>query len=321
VPVSWPPEVDEVLAGDLTAALVYVTPAGGAVATAVAPIGLRDPDAGTVTFTTSLGFGQKLERIRKNPKVALVFHAREHGFCDRPLYVVVQGTAEFTIEPDQQLLDEVVQPAATRHLGPPKSGRLFWDRWLREYYADRVPVEVSVERITVWPDLEARGEPTVHGSPRPGDASPQNPPKKGTTPRVPVERAARRLAKLPHSLLAFTEADGFPTAVPVDVGEGASDGIRMTSAPGLIPAGGRRAGILSHSYHPKLIGLEARQHTGWVEADSDGAIYSPHTEQGFKAPANKTVLLFFNGLLAKRGLKKARREGRLERTADTAAAS
>src|SRR3954452_11716244 len=89
VPVSWPPEVDEVLAGDLTAALVYATPAGGAVATAVAPIGLRDAGAGTVTSTTSLGLPRKLERIRRNPKIALAYHAREHGFCDRPLYVIV----------------------------------------------------------------------------------------------------------------------------------------------------------------------------------------------------------------------------------------
>jgi hypothetical protein len=137
---------------------------------------------------------------------------------------------------------------------------------------------------------------------------------------VPVERAAGRLKKLPHVLLAYTEADGFPTAVPVEVGEGASDGIRLTAAPGTIPAGGRRAGILSHHYHPQLIGLEARQHTGWLETDADGATYAPHTEQGFKAPANKTLLLFFNGLLAKRGLKKARREGRLKEAAGSGSA-
>jgi hypothetical protein len=65
MPVSWPDDVDQILGGDLTAALAYVTPARGAVATAVAPIGLRDRVAGTVTFTTSLGFGKKLERIKR----------------------------------------------------------------------------------------------------------------------------------------------------------------------------------------------------------------------------------------------------------------
>ena len=83
MPITWPDSVDEIIGGDLTAALAYVTPAGGAVVTAVAPVGLRDRAAGTVTFTTSLGLGRKLERIARNPRVALAYHAREHGFADR----------------------------------------------------------------------------------------------------------------------------------------------------------------------------------------------------------------------------------------------
>ena len=54
---------------------------------------------------------------------------------------------------------------------------------------------------------------------------------------------------------------------------------------------------------PKLIGLETRQHTGWLQ---DG-VYAPHTAGGFKAPANKTLLLLGNGYLARRGLKRAQR--------------
>ena len=65
--------------------------------------------------------------------------------------------------------------------------------------------------------------------------------------------------------------------------------------------------MLAHSYRPKLIGLAARQHTGWLTVDEEGALYAPHTESGFRAPANKTALLLANGLLAKRGLRKARR--------------
>lgn len=72
----WSELDDGIIGGDLTAALAYVTPAGGAVVTAVAPIGLRDREAGTVAFTTSLGFGRKLDRIDENPRVALAYHAR-----------------------------------------------------------------------------------------------------------------------------------------------------------------------------------------------------------------------------------------------------
>jgi hypothetical protein len=309
VAVSWPDEVDEVLDGDLTAGLAYVTPAGGTVVTAVAPIGLRDREAGAVTFTTSLGFGRKLERIRREPRVALGYHAREHGFSTSPLYVLVQGRAEFTTTPDRAYIDDVVAPQAERHLGPRKRGRLFWDRWLREYYAERVPVIVTVERVTTWPDLRCGGEPAVIGAPAAPQPAAQSRPAKGTGPRVDSRRAAARLRRLPDRLLGFVDGDGYPTIVPVEVAEGGEAGIELSAEPGLIPPGGRRAGLLGHEYRPQLIGLEARQHTGWLDRAGESTVYAPHTEAGFRAPPNKTLLLFFNGLLAKRGLRQARRAG------------
>src|SRR3954469_23906351 len=146
----WDDHTDAILDGDLTAALAYVTPAGGAVATPVAPLGLRDRDAGAVTFTASLGFGRKLERIKRDPRVTLAYHARDHGFSSSPRYVLVQGRARIVEEPDRAWI-ESIQPAVTRHLGPPRTGP-FWDRWLSAYYADRIPIHVDVERIVAWPD-------------------------------------------------------------------------------------------------------------------------------------------------------------------------
>src|SRR4051794_20547637 len=164
--VQWPDAVDEVIGGDLTAALAYVTPAGGAVVTAVAPIGMRDRQAGTVAFTTSLGFGRKLDRGKEKPKVALAYHAREHGFASEPRFVLVQGTASYDAHPDRAVLENVVGPASTRFMGPPRRGP-FWDRWLRVYYADRLLVTVQVERVLSWPDLACAGERDVVGAPAP----------------------------------------------------------------------------------------------------------------------------------------------------------
>jgi hypothetical protein len=306
--VTWPDDVDDVLAGDLTAALAYVTPAGGAVVTAVSPVGLRDRAAGTVTFTTSLGLGKKLKRIKSDPHVALAYHAREHGFSQSSKYVLVQGMASAKLPPDRDYLETVVRPHATRFMGPPKEG-FFWDRWLQEYYSDRVPVDVVVERIVVWPNLSCDGEPTIIGSPRPGPAPSQAAPAKGAGPRVDTERAAKRLQKLEHHLLAHVEGDGFPAVVPVEVAGADGAGLRVTAAGGLLPEGSRRAGVLAHEYRAGLVGFSARQHTGWLEVDGDrsAGLYAPHTEQGISAPANKTLLLLANGLLAKRGLRKARR--------------
>jgi hypothetical protein len=307
--VTWSDEVDDVIGGDLTAAVAYGTPAGGAVVTAIAPVGLRDRERGTVGFTTSLGFGKKLERLQRDPRIALAYHARDHGFASGSSYVLVQGRAHVVDVPDRDWLENVLRPNVVRFMGEPASGRV-WDRWLRGYYADRVPVEVQVERILVWPTLSASGAPEVVGTPLPeARPEPQSSPKNGTGPRLDAERAARRMAKQPHKLLAFRGGDGLPMIVPVSVDAGAPDGLHLHASPGLIPPGGRRAGIIGHSYRPKLIGLGARQHTGWLHgADAAGrALYAPHTASSFDAPPNKTLLLLANGYMAKRNLKKARR--------------
>ncbi|MGH2910920.1 MAG: pyridoxamine 5'-phosphate oxidase family protein [Solirubrobacteraceae bacterium] len=295
----WSDADDAIIGGDLTAALAYVTPAGGSVVTPVAPIGLRDREAGTVSFTTSLGFGRKLKRIERDPHVALAYHAREHGFASEPRFVLVQGRASYDASPDPTVLAEKVRPASERFMGAPRTG-WFWDRWLSAYYADRVLVTVQVERVVSWPDLACQGEPSVTGNPLPAEPpSPQVEPKNGSGPRVDVQRTATRLHKLPHILLGYVQSDGFPTLVPVGIGGTSASGMEITGPS--LPPGGRRAGLMAHRYEKQLIGLETRQHTGWLQ---DG-IYAPHTEGGFRAPANKTLLLLANGFMARRGLKRA----------------
>jgi hypothetical protein len=299
----WSDTEDQIIGGDLTAALAYLTPAQGAVVTPVAPLGLRDREAGTVTFTTSLGFGRKLDRIKENPNVALAYHAREHGFAESPAFVLVQGRASYDAKPDTAVLEERIRPASTRFMGPPKTG-VFWDRWLSAYYADRVLVEVKVDRVISWPDARCKGPATVTGPALPeGEPPSQEPPQGGAGPRMESVAAARKLAKLRHALLGYRGADGYPLVAPVGIGIGSERGITLT---GPLPAGGRRAGLLAHSYEPQLIGLETRQHTGWLQ---DG-VYAPHTDGGFRAPPNKTILLLANGFMARRGLKQARALGR-----------
>jgi hypothetical protein len=273
---------------------------------AVAPIGLRDREAGTVGFTTSLGFSRKLERIARDPRVALAFHAREHGTAGSPRYVLVQGRAR-VVETPSPAERALVQEHAEPRMGPARRGPL-WDRWLREYYAVRVPVWVHVERLTWWPDLRCAGTPSTSGSAAAADPpASQAAPGNGTGPRIDVARAARRVRGTAHALLGYAGSDGFPVIVPIEVeGEGA-DGLRLSAAAPL-PPGARRAGLLGHSYRPQLVGLESRAYTGWLEVGEDGrALYAPHTEAGYRAPASRTGLLLLNGLLAKRGVRQARR--------------
>jgi len=304
--VTWDDETDAILDGDLTAALGYRTPLGGTVVQAVAPIGLRDRAAGEAGFTTSLGFSKKLVAFARDPRVALAFHAREHGTATSPRYLLVQGRATVVERPSAAEVAEVAALAAAR-LGPPKRG-VFWDRWLREYYQVRVPVRVAVERIVTWPDLRCEGPPVVAGPALPEAPPPaQRVPRGGTGPRVDAARAGARVRGCAHALLGFDGADGWPVVVPVEVTAADATGLRLRAAAPL-PAGGRRAGLLGHSYRPQLVGLEARQYTGWLEVGDDGTgLYAPHTENGYRAPANKTLLLLLNGLLAKRGVRQAAR--------------
>jgi hypothetical protein len=102
VGVSWPAGADEVIKADITAAAAYLTPAGGAVVTSVAPCGIGDRGQGLLGFTTSFGFGKKLERIVADPHVALAYHAREHGFSASPAFVLAQGTASVDLTPSRQ---------------------------------------------------------------------------------------------------------------------------------------------------------------------------------------------------------------------------
>jgi hypothetical protein len=208
--------------------------------------------------------------------------------------VLVQGIARYDAAPDPTVLADVVRPASTRFMGPPATGP-FWDRWLAAYYADRVLVTIDVHRVISWPDLRCAGAPEVTGAPLPtaGPAS-QRAPRNGTGPRVDVARVARRLDAVAHRLLGYAGADGFPVVVPVAINGHTGQGITLT---GPVPPGSRRAGLLGHSYRQRLIGLETRQHTGWL---SDST-YAPHTETGFRAPPNKTLLLLANGLMARRG--------------------
>ena len=309
--VGWNGTVDDVLRGDVTAALAYVTPAGGAVATAVAPCGTADREAGRVGFTTSLGFGKKLERIVHDPHVALAYHAREHGGSAASAFVLVQGRATVELAPSEERL-EAFAPQAERYLGEIKRGPI-WDRLLREYYAERVFVDIDVDRIVAWPDLDAAGEPVVFGRPRQGPPLPQAPPKQGAGPRVDVDAVAGRLARLPHRVLAYRGEDGFPVVVPVDLAGHSSQGLRLVDSP-VLPPGGRRAGLLAHAYRPQLVGLATQVLTGWLDVAADGsATYAPHTAKGFAAPPNKRLLLVTNGLMAKYGLRKARHDHVAER--------
>ncbi|MFB8383847.1 hypothetical protein [Streptomyces rubiginosohelvolus] len=248
-PLRWSDTAHEVLSGDLNAAVAYVTPAGGTVVVTVSPLGLTDRAAGRIGFTTSLGFPRKLERILRDPRVALAYHTREHGFARPEDYVLAQGDAEVDMRPSPQRLDGALD-ASDRFFGQGKSGRA-WDWLLHEYRQARVYVDVDVRRMATWPDLAAYGPQEVTGPAWPDAPAEQRAPKSGTAPRVDVAKLSRKINPLPYRLLAYRGADGCPVEI---VGRDHT-GFRLLSPPGLLPPGGRRVGLLAHSFRPQNVSL------------------------------------------------------------------
>jgi hypothetical protein len=309
VSVSWSDEVDEILAGDLAAGFAYLTPAKGVVITPMAPLGLRDREAGTVTLSTSLGLWKKLDRIRGNSGVAVAYHAREHGLTDRPGFVLVQGRASFSITPDRAWLESIT-PEWDRFLGPRSSGPI--GRLLDVYYWQRIAITITVERIVAYPDDAAGEEREVFGSPPAPPPAPQDAPRGGTEPRVDAARLAAHAKRLPHTLLGWCGSEELPEVVPASVVEAGSEGVRLMVPPGSVPPGGRRAGLTSHLFRPRMLGQEQRIHTGWVSSEGAGrALYSPHTKAGYPLPPSKALFTVACASLATR-MRAARKAGLAE---------
>ncbi len=290
----WSEHVDNVLASDRVVMLVYATPASGAVLLPVNNFALRDRAAGTISaVNSSVGAWRKLERIRREPRIALAYHTRAHSEGEDPRFVLVQGRA--ALGPP---VPEYPSKLGERweRFEPWSRTPALWRRWQRAY-ALRVQIDVTVERMSVWPDLACAGVPEVTGAPLPVAApTPQRPPAKGTAPRLDSRRAARRAARLPHVLLGWVGADGYPAAAPVEILGGDDEGIELHAPRGLVPQGARRAGLTAHWFSRDSIGQNQRKHTGWLQAPHPdearfphgGAgkrlLYAPHTQSNYRFP-------------------------------------
>jgi hypothetical protein len=287
MPTGWPDSIDEIFASDQVVMLASVTPAQGVVLSPVTNFALRDREAGTVSVNSSISASKKLERIARHPNVALAFHTREHSRTTRPEYVLVQGAAS--------LSDPITNYPATipenwEQFAGPRENAL-WQWWMGTY-STRVNIAVRVQRIMVWPDLAARGSMAVHGAPAPVPPAPSQPqPERGIGPRVDTRRAADRLARLPHVLLGWVDADEFPFVARVEIDGTQEDGISLRASAPLLPEGERRAGLTAHAFTRHVVGQHQRVHTGWLRTtpNQSEAVYAPHTTFGYHMPPSKLV--------------------------------
>ena len=285
--------------------LAHTTPAGGVILSPLSNFAIHDRDAGTAAVNSSIAMWGKLERMRRNPRVALAFHTRSHSLSDRPEYVLVQGNATVGGHDWHAALGEEWERVG----GQPLDTGRFWNWWLRDYH-DRVNIVASVERVVVWPDVACRGARQVLGTALPeSPPDAQKPPGRGTGPRVRHRAVARRVRRLPHVLLGWTGADGFPVVVPVTVRETLPEGIVLDDPAGLVPPGGRRAGLTTHSFSRHVYGQEQHRHTGWLERTGERVVYAPHTRASYRWPASRVIFNAVAGYGTRRGMRRAQRAG------------
>jgi hypothetical protein len=101
--------------------------------------------------------------------------------------------------------------------------------------------------------------------------------------------------------------------VPITITSADGGGLSVRTAGPVLPAGGRRAGVLGHKFYEHVAGLTSRQYTGWLTVDAGDAstgIYAPHTERNLVIPHSKTIALLLNGLAATTTYRAAQKAGR-----------
>jgi hypothetical protein len=274
----------------------------------MSPLGLRDRERGTLTVTTSLGLWKKVARLKRDPAVAVAFHAREHGHSQSSDFVLVQGRATVPERPDREWLESITGQWE-RFLGPRETG---WRAKLMEvYYWERIGIEIQIERIVRWDNLACAGRPEVIGAPLPAEpAAPQSEPKNGTGPREDSGKAARYCERLPHTLLGWRDADGLPMLVAARASGSGPGGVQLEIEAGNVPPGGRRAGLTAHAFAARMHGQEQRIYTGWLTSEGgSAATYAPHTLAGNKLPESRLLFDVGAGVATRIGLRNGRKAG------------
>lgn len=300
--------LEGILDGDFVVGLAQVTPLRGVVVSPVNSAGW-DAETSTFSFTSDLAAFKKLRRLERNPQVAVVFHTREHGTAEGGEYVLVQGDASFSWYPDREALAPFYERPGTA-LGPENLGGVFWDWWLGPFWWERIVVRVHAQRVIAFPDAECSGPASVFGSAEPSaEPEPQQPPAKGTEPRVDVDSTARALRKLEHRLLGWVGADGYPVVVPVQIGATESRGMTLTAPAGSVPDHGRRAGLTGHTFTAGTLGQRQTALTGWLEKDGKTLYYAPHTQLTYMIPPSRAVWRVVMGAVTRIGHERARRDG------------
>ena len=206
---------------------------------AVAPIGLRDRDRGTSASPPRSASRKKLDRIRSEPRVALAYHAREHGDADRRGVRARPGPRRAGRATDARASARSCAARPSSHLGARPQRTASGTAGCASTTWSGSRSGCTWTGSPVWPDLRCAGEPELFGLPPAAPPDPQRAPAKGTGPRRGHEAGRRGGCSRPRTCCSLTwPSDGYPAIGPVDIRATDATGVELSAAPGVDP--GRR---------------------------------------------------------------------------------
>ena len=263
--------------------------------------------APTIDVTTGLGYPKKADDAARNPLVALLFSDPTGSGLPAGTQVLVQGTAEvddrdLDANRERYWRESGEKLPGSRDMHPPKLLR-----GLFGWYYTRIYVKVRPERVFVWHDGEATGEPEVHGAHleevRSGHSEepfePRANPEGGEISwDGRIEELGRRHGT---GVLAWVAPDGFPLAVRVPVSSDAgARRITIGAAPAGVPVAEGRACLVAHAHDERFSWQENFQVRGDLVRSGDGWALVPHRLiGGFELPDESPLARY------RRNLKKS----------------
>jgi hypothetical protein len=248
----------------------------------------------TIDLTTGLGYPKKADDARAHPSVALLFSDPTGSGIERPISVLVQGTAkvddhDLKANAERYIRESGEKLPATKKMSPPKPIRPLFN-W---YYA-RMYIKVRPERIFVWPSGDLTQEPEVHGAHveevRSGHT--EEPPEEHGDPAVGTPAWDERMNFLHEhetGVVSWLGPDGFPIAVRVPyTADAQRREIRIEGEPATLPVIEGRACLTVHRHAPNFTWQQNMQVRGnLIRSDGGLSLVPRRIVAGFELPPGR----------------------------------
>lgn len=224
-----------------------------------------DDEAGTVVVSSPPAFAGKVEAVRENPRVSMLFYGAEEPFVLRGRAAVTDDDLEANAEYVRRLAER--EPASEKRAGFSKTASLLESRvgrFLFGWYALRIVLRVTPVAI----------EP-VDG-------------RCGTLPPWPERDVdAATAARYDRLVLAVVDGDGWPVIRPVDGVEVDGDEAHLDVDLPVRLEAGQPACLLCHWHGPGLDRLGQRLLRGRCRPTDEGASFRPASSFSMR---NETLL-------------------------------